>query len=110
MRPKRSQRLIHICNDCGELLTNKPDDSPFVRASELHAYLGQNICDALGLDASRISRLELVMEAREMPVLKITRLLWGNDCGSVGDVLEQYQLIPIESAQQADFQKTTGAN
>lgn len=76
-----------------------------IRPDNVRSLLGEQICKALGVDASRITRIELVIEAGEMPYITLTRALYGNDCdGPLTQVLEQYQVTPIGSTPLADCQ------
>ena len=69
---------------------------------DIRSLLGVQICQALQMDTSKIIRLEIVMEAGEIPVVHVTRALFGHDCGGpLTKLLEQYQLTPLASEVQA---------
>ena len=85
--------------------------SEYIPTDNVRSLLGDHICKALGLPAHRISRLEFVIEGGQIPVLTVTRLLFGHDCdGPLTEVMEQYQIIPIASVRQADSQAPTGSD
>jgi hypothetical protein len=79
-----------------------------VARDDVRSLLGEQICKGMGLDAGRILRLQIVIEAGEIPVLLVTRALFGKDCGGpFTKVMEQYQVIPIPSAPSAVDQDST---
>ena len=85
--------------------------SEYIPTDNVRSLLGDHICKALGLPAHRISRLEFVIEGCQIPVLTVTRLLFGHDCdGPLTEVMEQYQITPIASVRQADIQAPTGSD
>lgn len=85
--------------------------SEHIPSDNVRSLLGDHICKALGLPAGRISRLEFVIEGGEIPVLTVTRLLFGHDCGGpFSKVMEQYEITPIASAPRVDSQVPTESN
>ena len=77
----------------------------------VRSLLGVEICQALKIDVNRIVRLELVIDANSIPVLTVTRALFGNDCnGPLAGVFEQYELTPKASTPLAVPQESIGSN
>ena len=98
-------------------LTLTPPRSPLRRGREMtnddiRSLLGVQICRALQMGHSnRITRLEIVVEAGEIPVVIVTRALFGDDCGGpLTKALERYQLTPIVSEPQAEPKDSIGQN
>lgn len=75
-------------------------DSGFVRRDETRSLLGVQFCKALNLNSGRITRLELLMDGSNLPVLTITRAIFGNDGELLRRVMEQYQVTPIVELAQ----------
>ena len=85
--------------------------SEHIPYDNVRSLLGVEICSALKLNVNRVVRLELVIDANSVPVLTITRALFGNDCnGPLAEVFEQYELTPKASAPVAAPQESTGSN
>lgn len=99
--------VSHICTDCGFILTAKQAHAEHVRRDTVTLTIGESICKALNLDASRVTSLRLAIEAGSPPILEVNRAILGDEVGALRNVFERYELTPLVSAPQAADQEPT---
>lgn len=58
--------------------------------------LGQVVCKALGLDASKITSMSIHIEPNKPAVVEIAQLIEQGQGEQFGNDLARYRLVPIE--------------
>lgn len=102
------QTQVHICGDCGERLTGEQFSAESITVDDMRINLGAEIAKALQIDTTRVTSLRLEMHPGGIPVLEISRAVFGDDHKALRSVLERYRVTPIASAPQVDSQASTG--
>ncbi len=62
---------------------------------------GKAVCEALGLDAERVARITLHIDAKDFPVARITQYVDHHGVDGVVAETRRYRLTPIEPEPQA---------
>ena len=54
--------------------------------------VGVEICEALGLDAENIARVDILLRAGDAAIVEISRYLVPHEVGELKEILKRYEL------------------
>lgn len=110
MQPIHLPKALHICNECGDILTDKQVGAEKITYDDMNVNLGSEICKALHIHDKWITNIKLEISPRTPPVLTLERVVMGAEHDALHAVMERYSVTPIGLTPVVGSQAPTESN
>jgi hypothetical protein len=69
--------------------------------------VGKQLLDALGIPSTYVTRVELVIVPKDVPLFTVTRMLTEEEFGTIREVLTKYALLEVPADHEGEHANGT---